>query len=571
MSRPGKNRRKTDVLREKMRRENSLFQNLSRDLTSDLEVNEVLENTAIKIVDTIHAETITLYEVDPEGRICFSLVYYHKSLYGDSKEKKRAYEEKQNILLNTKLRAGTGIVGKVINTRKSLVIEDLSNNRDFCNKAKEVGFVAKSILCVPMIIKEQVVGAISVMNKFSGNGHFEKLDLELLEAVAGIAAVGLKNAKLCDDLRKSYFGLQIESDRIMRDIGERKIDVGKEEIFGTRQYVIDDTIGYGAFGVVYRAKEISKLGEFTVAIKVLREEMFTDPVQVKKIREEGRLVRKYLNGHQNIVSTYFTDVFAGSPYIVMECVEGISLGGLGWICEILDQKIPVAVIAGIIKDICNALAHAWNVEKEDGTPLKMVHRDVKPKNVLITGDGIPKLSDFGIAAEGGGRQNSLGAGLTGSPNYMSPEQASGNPVDVRSDVFSVGLVLYKLLAGHVPYHSETKEESLAKARRAAIPAPVISTFILKEEWTLVGPKVLSILKKALAKEPCDRFQSAALMSEVIQRDILSPLQATDIGVKNYLRDLIGKWKWKKTRDVQEYAEATGAVRYDAESIWDCRQ
>ncbi|MFC1814964.1 protein kinase [Thermodesulfobacteriota bacterium] len=531
---------KDDSTTNKLRRVHELIRKFSRELTSTLEVQEVLQKTIERIVHTIQAETITLYKLDEDGRISFSQIYYHKSLYGDSISKRKDFERKRNYLLSLKLQPGTGIIGKVINTKKSLSIEDVSKDPDFYDIAREIDFVVKSLMCVPMIVKDHPIGAITVINKFTNKGFFEEFDLSLLETVASIAAIGINNARLREDLKKSFLSIQIEKDRVLRDIEELQINAGKQEIVGYRRYLIGDKIGSGSYCDVYTAKEISELGEWPVAVKVLKDERFKNPALVERAKEEGRLVMRYLNGHQNIVSTFCADVFYGLPYIVMEWISGIDLNNFKLIHKNHGLKIPVGVVLCIIKDICNALAHAWCVQKEDGAMLKMIHRDIKPQNIMITKDGITKLIDFGIAIEGGVGNHSKGE-ISGTPNYMSPEQALGGKLDARSDIFSLGMVLYSLLADHRPYQSDSGKHSLEKARRADIPELVISDDFREDEWKLVKMPLLAILRKALAKKPDNRYESAADMSKVLQQDVLNPLQLTDIDVKNYLRTFIEKY------------------------------
>lgn len=531
---------KDDSIADKLRREHELIRDFSRELTSALEVHEVLQKTIERIVHTIQAETITLYKLDEDGRISFSQIYYHKSLYGDSISKRKVFEKKRNYLLSLKLEPGIGIVGKVINAKKPVSIEDVSKDPDFYNIAQEIDFVVKSLICVPLIVKDHPIGAITVMNKFTNNGFFEEFDLGLLETVASIASIGINNARLCEDLKKSCLSIQIEKDRILRDIEEMQINIGKQEIVGYRRYLIEDKIGSGTYGDVYTAKEISELGEWPVAVKVLRDERFKNPALVERAKEEGRLVMRYLNGHQNIVSTFCADVFCGLPYIVMEWIAGMDLNDFKLIHKNHGLKIPLGVVLCIIKDICNALAHAWCVQKEDGSMLKMIHRDIKPQNIMITQNGITKLIDFGIAIEGGVGNHSKRE-ISGTPNYMSPEQASCGKLDARSDIFSLGLVLYSLLGDHGPYQSDTAKRALEKAKEADIPELVISDDFREDEWKPVKMPLLAILKKALEKKPDNRYESAADMSRAIQHDVLNPLQLTDVDVKNYLRTFVEKY------------------------------
>ncbi len=449
-----------------------------------------------------------------------------------------------------RFKADKGIAGYVATKRKTLNIEDAYSHELF-NKEFDIktGFRTKTILCVPMENQqEKLIGVVQVLNK--KDNIFNAEDETILKMIASQAAISIDNSRLTNYLKKSYFSLQLEKEKILKEIGEKDVQASKGEIVGFRKYVIGEILGKGAFGEVYMAKEVSELGEWPVAIKVLKDASFKDPVQVEKTKEEGRLVRKYLNGHQNIVSTYFTDVFSGSPYIVMEYIDGMTLTDFQKAHKNLGKKIPIQVSIWLIKELCNALIHSWEVEKEDGFPLKMVHRDIKPSNILLTKEGVPKLSDFGVAIEGG-ESKSHKRSITGTPNFMSPEQAKGLLCDQRSDLFSLGLVFYFMLFGQSPYSSGDVKESLKKARNCEIPEPPFQENYPGEEFETMRSGVLSILKKVLAKDPEDRYESSTHMYEAVWVDAITSLKVSNISIKNYIRDFMKSLRQKKDGSGEE--------------------
>ena len=448
-----------------------------------------------------------------------------------------------------RFKSDKGIAGYVAQKREILNIEDAYSHNLFNPEFdKKSGFKTKTILCAPMEnLQGTLIGVIQVLNKQTK--AFNKEDEDILVMLASQAAISIENSRLTDYLRKSYFSLQVEKEKILKEIGEKEVKASKGEIVGFRKYVIGELLGKGAYGEVYIAREVSELGEWPVAIKVLRDETFKDPVQVEKTKEEGKLVRKYLNGHQNIVSTYFVDIFSGSPYIVMEYIDGITLELFNIAHKNSGRKIPVYIMGGIIKELCTALTHAWEVEKEDGTPLNMVHRDIKPGNIMLSKDGVPKLTDFGIATEGRA-SSQRDKTITGTPNYMSPEQAKGLFIDDRSDIFSLGLIFYSLLFGDSPYRTDNTKKSLEKARQCEIPEPPIDKLYPGEEFKDLRDSIAFILKKSLAKDPKDRYQSATQMYEAIHLDMLSPSKITDTLSRNYVRKFIKDFKQKKDRGVQ---------------------
>ena len=265
------------------------------------------------------------------------------------------------------------------------------------------------------------------------------------------------------------------------------------------QYTVDRLLGSGGMGEVYLATD--KMGR-KVALKVLAPRLIRDPQHVDRFLQEARAVLA-LN-HPNVVTVYDIGEADGVYYIASELIEGETLrtalarGGLepGHAIEITIQ-------------ICTALAAAH----EKG----IVHRDVKPENVMLRGDGYVKVLDFGIAKlteelgglgrTGAATKSSLDTAeglVIGTAAYMSPEQARGAHVDVRTDVWICGAVLYEILSGHVPFAGGSAAEVLAKVLEHE-PAPLAS--LVKDP----PAELQRIVTKALMKEPGDRYQTITQM------------------------------------------------------------
>ncbi|BFM20299.1 protein kinase domain-containing protein [Gilvimarinus japonicus] len=256
-------------------------------------------------------------------------------------------------------------------------------------------------------------------------------------------------------------------------------------------YKIIDTLGEGGMATVYLA--IQQSFEREVALKVMSSQLSKDPSFGERFLREARIVSRLV--HPNIVTVYDVGVHKGNHYLSMEYVPG----------EDLKQRrgsLTLAQILNLVKDVARALDYAGNKG--------YIHRDVKPENIMLHAeDGRAVLMDFGIA-----RATDIGSGMTqtgttmGTPHYMSPEQAKGVAVDPRSDIYSLGVVLFQLLAGRVPFDGDSAVAVGIMHVSESVPA-------LPEYLALFQP----IIDKALAKKPEARYQTG--------RELVDELDALD--------------------------------------------
>jgi HAMP domain-containing protein len=279
--------------------------------------------------------------------------------------------------------------------------------------------------------------------------------------------------------------------------GEQSLLPGS--VFAGR-YEIGEVLGRGGMGVVYKAHD-RQLGE-AVAIKVLRPELGSlDPTVLERFKQELRLARRIT--HRNVVRTYDLGETAGTYYITMELVRGTTLAT--FIREAGRLDVPATLTIG--KQLCRAL----EVAHEEG----IVHRDIKPQNLLVDPAGFLKVMDFGIArlAE---RRTESGQGLTavgvvvGTPQYMAPEQLFGEPIDQRTDLWAAGAVLFECVTGRLVFDSPNLGELGAFHLNWNPPDPASLNYD-------VTPQLSRIILRALAHRPADRWQTAA--------DLLRALEA----------------------------------------------
>ena len=249
-------------------------------------------------------------------------------------------------------------------------------------------------------------------------------------------------------------------------------------------------------GVVYKAAD-AQLDE-TVAIKTLPGDVMTrSPEDLERFKREIRLARKIT--HRNVLRTYDYGEAEGVYFISMEYVRGYTLNEL--MDEAPSRQMPARATIGIARQICRGL-HAAH---EQG----IIHRDIKPQNVLIDAKGEVKLMDFGVARMTEAAEAMTQAGLiVGTPHYMSPEQVQGKPLDPRTDVYAMGVLLYELIAGRRPFES-TSLTGILTAHITEKPRPLIE---LRPD---VGREVNAIVLKCLEKDPSARYADAgALLADL---------------------------------------------------------
>ncbi|MEN0061023.1 MAG: protein kinase [Myxococcota bacterium] len=288
------------------------------------------------------------------------------------------------------------------------------------------------------------------------------------------------------------------------------------------KYELLERIATGGMAEVFLARSFGLAGfEKRCVVKRLRQELADDPRFVQMFINEAKLGVQ-LN-HPNIVQVYELGKVGTAHYMAMEHLHGRDLTRITRRLRSTDDHIEVPVAVGIMAEMCRGLAYAHARTTTDGTPLGLVHRDVSPHNVLVTFAGEVKLVDFGIArlmntVEGGANPKSGPGG--GKYAYMSPEQARGDVIDHRSDLFSAGIVLWEMLVGRRLFHDTDPEVKLERVRNADVVHP-------GQLGVAVDDDLWAILERALAAEREDRYPNAEQLEEDLRAWLFE--QRTPVG------------------------------------------
>jgi len=322
------------------------------------------------------------------------------------------------------------------------------------------------------------------------------------------------------------------------------------KILGNR-YELLEKIGGGGMALVYKAK-CNLLNRY-VAVKILRPEFTNDEEFVKRFLIEAQSVARL--SHPNIVSIYDVGHEEGMHYIVMEYVQGITLkdlikrkGVLKW-----SEAVNISI------QICSAIEHAHRNH--------IVHRDIKPHNIMITDDGIAKVTDFGIARAVSTSTITMAGNTVGSVHYFSPEQARGGYIGEKSDIYSMGICLYEMITGSIPFDGETPV-TVALKHIQEQPTPPIDV-------NPSIPKPLNdLVMKAIRKEPDRRYQTATAMLQDLYKVSKDPVDTVivdeepDIGATKRVsalgdKEILENEKLKAGEDLKK--KTTSKV--DKKTIW----
>ena len=299
------------------------------------------------------------------------------------------------------------------------------------------------------------------------------------------------------------------------------------------RYELIEKIGDGGMAVVYKGKD--KLLNRFIAVKILRPEFTKDATFVENFKRESQAAAGL--SHPNIVGVYDVGREGNINYIVMELIEGDTLN------KIIEREAPMDYRKVI--DISKQVASALRIAHKN----KIIHRDVKPHNIMITNDGVVKLADFGIARAVNDATLSTGSKIVGSVHYFSPEQARGNYVDERSDIYSLGIVMYEMLTGKVPFDGDNPVTVALKHINEEIVPPI-------ELEPGIPPALNRCVMKATNKFQTNRYANADELIEDLDNisfvtNVAGPglFENTDIEEKRKKR------KQEIEKDIEEVVQA----------------
>ncbi|MCC7382933.1 MAG: serine/threonine protein kinase [Deltaproteobacteria bacterium] len=303
-------------------------------------------------------------------------------------------------------------------------------------------------------------------------------------------------------------------------------------------YVLTGRLGEGGMCHVFRAYKGTPARE--CAIKMLREERRHDEQIVDLFVTEADL--SLLLRHPNLVETFEAGEVSGRHYIAMELIEGGNLREISAQCKRIGIQLPPDFAMYIVSEMLEGLQAVHGAVGHSGDWLGLVHRDVTPQNIFVSFDGRVILGDLGIAQINAYGEAEQGTAV-GKLGYLSPEQVSGEPIDARSDLFSLSIVLFEILTGEPLFDGLSEEEVLQSIAEARVPK-------LRKVKPCLSRDLESFMQRALMRRPRDRFQSAGEMLLALE-----PCWSTDLGSPRAIGGLLCGLFRDKAREVRERREA----------------
>jgi eukaryotic-like serine/threonine-protein kinase len=327
-------------------------------------------------------------------------------------------------------------------------------------------------------------------------------------------------------------------------------DPAQRNLAGRRlgRYEVLTQLASGGMAGVYVARAQGVAGfERLVAVKVLHPHLAHEDEFISMFLDEARLAARIR--HPNVVATLdISDTQGDGFFIVMDYIEGDHLGALLQRAARQGQRLPAGVVSRVVIDALQGLGAAHNLTGEHGAPLNLVHRDVSPHNVMVGVDGISRLTDFGVAKAEVRLTSTREGQFKGKLAYMAPEQASTGNADQRSDLFSMGIILWESLTGRRLFRGENNAETLHKVLQSEIPPP-------SSLWAELEPFDAVVLK-ALDRDSDKRFQTAEDFADALEE---AARIAGGLGTNRAVGDVVRTYTGEKLQ--QERDRIKGAIEF----------
>jgi serine/threonine protein kinase len=305
------------------------------------------------------------------------------------------------------------------------------------------------------------------------------------------------------------------------------------------KYQLEKKLATGGMAEVWLARQTGIEGfNRHVVIKRILPHLAEDPEFVQMFLNEAKIASRF--NHPNIAQIYDLGEANGTYFIAMEFIHGEDLGRIMRRAWSTQQWVARPLVLRMIADTCQGLYYAHQRADEQGRPLNVVHRDISPQNILVSFDGTVKLVDFGIAKAADQVSNTKSGAIKGKFAYMAPEQAAGRPLDGRTDIFALGLVLYELLTGVRPLKRDSEIATLQAAMECAIEPP--------SHVAEVPPELDDVVMRAVAKSPDERYRDARQFQMALEQALVQEgTIATSVQVSELMETLFADRRAEEAR------------------------
>lgn len=318
------------------------------------------------------------------------------------------------------------------------------------------------------------------------------------------------------------------------------------------KYLLMEKLAVGGMAQLYRAKITGIQGfEKLIAVKTILPHLANEKELLTSFIDEAKLAA--LLHHQDIVQIYDFGPMEGSYFIAMEYLFGKDLRNVFSKSQETGKPISNDLALYIISRICSGLDYAHNLKDYQGRPLNIIHRDISPQNIFVTYEGEVKIVDFGIAKAASQSTITQFGMIKGKVSYMSPEQASGQPIDHRSDIFSTGILLYEMITHRRMFTGNDTLQILAKVSKAQFEPPEVALSGLH-------PKIYEIINRGLKKDPEERYQSCGeMLADIEECMIALSLRPSARMLSQYMKELFRDEISAESRPMQDVpiADVTG--------------